>query len=135
MLCCTDFDKVKIVITETKNLSNRTEAEAYEMVLLEEDIKKYGKQMLNVRHRKKEIKEIQVCDTKQISKEDFKQITDGKVIEVHITNLENRKTLKVRYTVDGNRQCKEIRYAKCGLEEGMRRAEAMKTEIETMMNE
>ena len=39
MLAVTDFDKVKIVITETKNLSNRTEAESYEMVLLEEDIK------------------------------------------------------------------------------------------------
>jgi hypothetical protein len=28
------------------------------MLLLEEDLKTYGKQMLNVRHRKKEIKEI-----------------------------------------------------------------------------
>ena len=53
MLAVTDFDKVKIVITETKNLSNRTEAESYEMILLVEDIKKYCKQMLNVRHRKK----------------------------------------------------------------------------------
>ena len=83
----------------------------------------------------KEVKEIQLCDTKQISKEDFKNITDGKQIEVHITNLETQKILKVRYTVDGKRQCKEIRYVRCGLEEAMRKAETMKREIESMMNE
>ena len=111
-------------------MSNRTEAEAYEMLLLEQDFKKYDKQMLNTRHRKKEVKEIKVCETKQIPSAEFKKITDGKQIEVRITNLEKQKIVKLRYTVDGKRQCKEIRYIKCGYDEAMRRAEEMKTEIE-----
>ena len=91
--------------------------------------------MLNIGHRKKETKEIQLCYTKQISKEEFRKITDGKQIEVHITNLEKQKVLRVRYTVSGKRQCKEVGYARCGLDEGMRRATEMKREIESMMSE
>ena len=132
-LCLVCFDKVTIQITETGSFSCRSGAEMHEMYLLEQDLKKYN--MLNIRHREKEIKEIQVCDTKQISKEDFKKITDGKQIEVHITNLEKQKVLRVRYTVNGKRQCKEVGYVRCGLEEAMRRAETMKREIESMMSE
>jgi hypothetical protein len=132
-LALTNFDKVTIQITETGSFSCRSGAEMHEMALLEQDLKKYN--MLNIRHRKKEVKEIQICDTKQISKEDFKKITDGKQIEVHITNLETQKVLRVRYTVNGNRQCKEVGYARCGLEKAMRKAETMKREIESMMSE
>ena len=132
-LALADFDKVTFTITETGSFSCRAAAEMHEMVLLEEDLKKHN--MLNIRHRKKEIKEIQVCDTKQISKEDFKKITDGKQIKVHIANNERLQRLQLRYTVDGKRQCREIGYARCGLEEGMRRAETMKTEIENTIHE
>ena len=76
-----------------------------------------------------------MCDTKQISKEEFKRITDGKQIEVHITNLETQKILRVRYTMNGKRQCKEVGYARCGLEKAMKKAETMKREIESMMSE
>jgi hypothetical protein len=70
-LALSAFDKVTIQITETGSFSCRAGAEMHEMHLLEQDLKKYN--MLNIRHRKKEVKEIQVCDTKQISKEDFKK--------------------------------------------------------------
>ena len=56
MLALADMDKVKIFVTETKQMSNRTEAETHDMLLLDEDMKKVAdshKQMLNVRHRKK----------------------------------------------------------------------------------
>ena len=122
MLALADMDQVKIFVTETRSLSNRTEAETHEMLLLEQDIKKFAsshEQMLDVRHRKKEVKEIKACDTKQIPEEEFKKITDGKQIEVHITNRESKKLIQLRYTVDGKRQTKEIRYIKCGYEEGM----------------
>ena len=132
-LALTSFDKVTIQITETGSFSCRSGAEMHEMHLLEQDLKKYN--MLNIRHRKKEVKEIQVCDTKQISKEDFKKITDGKPIEVHVANNERLQRLQLRYTVNGKRQCREVGYARCGLEEGMKRAETMKREIESMMSE
>jgi hypothetical protein len=78
MLALADFNKVSIEVTETRSLSNRTEAEAQEMLLLEQDCIKYGKQMLNVRHRKKDIKEIKASETKQISKEEYEKLTKQK---------------------------------------------------------
>ena len=136
MLALADMDQVKIFVTETRSLSNRTEAEAHEMILLEQDIKKYAnshEKMLNVRHRKKEVKEIKACDTKQIPEEEFKKITDGNQIEVHIANNERLQRLQLRYMEGGKRKCKEIGYARCGLEEAMRRAEAMKRSIQSTM--
>jgi hypothetical protein len=108
MLALADFNKVSIEVTETRSLSNRTEAEAQEMLLLEQDCIKYGKQMLNVRHRKKDIKEIKASETKQISKEEYEKLTKQKKIEVHIYNLENKKTILISHTVNGKKNCKSL---------------------------
>jgi hypothetical protein len=78
MLALADFNKVSIEVTETRSLLNRTEAEAQEMLFLEEDLRKWGKQMLNVRHRKKDIKEIKASETKQISKEEYEKLSKQK---------------------------------------------------------
>jgi len=130
MLAFADFNKVSIEVTETRSLSNRTEAEAQEMLLLEQDLKKYGKQMLNVRHRKKDIKEITASNTKQISKEDYEKLIKGKKVEVHIYNLESKKTIMISHTVNGKRNCKYVRYIRCGLEKGMEKAQDIKKQIE-----
>ena len=68
-------------------------------------------------------------------KKTLNKMNDGKQIEVHIANLETQKILRVRYTMNGKRQCREIRYARCGLEEAMRRAKEMKEEVEMTLSE
>ena len=128
-LALADFDKVKIFITETRSFSCRTAAEAHEMLLLEEDIKKYDKAMVNVRHRKKEVKEIVPSKTKQITEAEYEKISKPK-IEIYITNLEKRETLRVHYTVNGKRIDKYVRYTRSGYDKGLEKAEEIKREIE-----
>ena len=48
------------------------------MLFLEGDLRKYGKQMLIVRHRKKDVKEIKASEAKQISKEEYEKLTKQK---------------------------------------------------------
>ena len=57
------------------------------------------------------------------------------MIEVHIANNERLQRLQLRYTVGGKRQCREIRYIQCGYDMAMRKAEAMKREIETTIHD
>ena len=85
--------------------------------------------MLNVRHRKKEIKEITPSKTKQITEAEYEKIAKQKP-EIHINNLEKRETLRIHYTVNGKRIDKYIRYTRCGYDKGLEKAEELKREIE-----
>ena len=64
------------------------------MLLLEQDLNKYGKQMLNVRHRKKDIKE-----------KEYENLTKHKKAQVSIYNLESEKTIMIYHTVNGKTNC------------------------------
>ena len=38
--------------------------------------------------------------------------------------------IRIHYTLNGKRECKEIRYIRCGLEQGMEKAQEIKKQIE-----
>ena len=134
-LAITDHSKVTIEVTETQCFSNRSQAEYHELNLLQKDIEKYGKdKMLNTRHRKKEVKEIKESIVKTISAEEWKKLEEGKQVHVSITVDEAKKRIRLRYTLNGKHECKEIRYKREGLEEAMKKAIAVKEQLERDLN-
>jgi hypothetical protein len=134
-LAITDHSKVTIEVTETQCFSNRSQAEYHEMMLLEQDIKRFGKdKMLNTRHRKKEVKEIKESIVKTISAEEYKKLEDGKQIHISITVNKKLQYIILRYTLNGKQERKKKGFARIGLEEAMRQVEEMKEEIERELN-
>jgi hypothetical protein len=134
MLANVDHSKVKVVKEMKKSFRNKAEAEDFEMNCIEKALVKYPGQMLNIRTKRQEHKPIVQSEQKTMTKEEYLNIAQDKKIKVNITILKNTERIQLRYTIDGKRKIKEIRYKECGLDKGMEKAEIMQKELEEQLN-
>jgi hypothetical protein len=127
-----DYDerrsKVKIKLLQTRKMSGEAEAVRHERVLIQQYRKEHGEQLLNIRDAKEE-RQVKEAPTRQTPVEKFKQLTEDKRTEVHLSVYEKDASIKLSFTVNGKRDQRKIRYAGCGIEEAMRIAVAKQAAI------